>query len=669
MKKLLLVVLVAFAMAFSLTGCMDDLMNETIESSTNTRADQEVDADSATILVYMIGSDLESDGGCATSDLEEMCQAEFGKNVKVILQTGGTKTWQNDSMKDGRVQRFRIKDGELVKLDTVGKCKDISMVSSKTLKNFLKWGMKKYPADRYGVIFWDHGGGSIIGFGADEYHEDKSLSIAGIRKAFKDADAHVDFVGFDACLMGTIETAYALHDYSDYMIASEETEPGSGWDYRNWLTELSDDPGMSMKALAKTIIDDFVEGEDASWLDDLTLALYDLKDTKKAYKEISEYFDESRYAIRHDGFDDISDARLLTRGYGNDDFEQIDIRSYMEKDGVEGDELSEILEDMIVYYRGNISDSTGMAIYYPYMYLDYYSDMTGVMDKIGMKKEGHRGYFDDFVSILAKGKMMDRSTKAKASIATQLTGAVDQGDDENYEDEDWYDEDAAESGYSANALFKTDEDLEFTEKGDGFILDLTDKQWASIAKAEMELFIADEDGYMFFGRDSRVDYDKNGDLIADFDFNWVCLNDQFVPFYIISDYENEDGYEATGYIPAIINEGTKQEEDIDIYVRWNDEHEDGVVLGYTPYKSEEESMSVANKNFVQFEAGDTLDFYCDFYKDNGDFDDVYYVGDQLKVGKKGVTVSYGEMDSEGVQIGYRLVDKYMNEYWTEILEY
>ncbi|MCR5235609.1 MAG: hypothetical protein K6E34_00220 [Lachnospiraceae bacterium] len=37
---------------------------------------------------------------------------------------------------------------------------------------------------------------------------------------------HFDFIGFDACLMATVETAYMLSPYADYMIASEEFEPG-----------------------------------------------------------------------------------------------------------------------------------------------------------------------------------------------------------------------------------------------------------------------------------------------------------------------------------------------------------------------------------------------------------------------------------------------------------
>ncbi|MBQ1490817.1 MAG: hypothetical protein IIZ39_02555, partial [Blautia sp.] len=65
------------------------------------------------------------------------------------------------------------------------------------------------------------------------------MPLASINKALKNAGLRYDFIGFDTCLMATVENARMLADYADYMIASEETEPGIGWYYTNWLTALS----------------------------------------------------------------------------------------------------------------------------------------------------------------------------------------------------------------------------------------------------------------------------------------------------------------------------------------------------------------------------------------------------------------------------------------------
>ncbi len=52
------------------------------------------DAKSATIMVYVNGSDLESQWGEASGDIGEMVASGIGENVNVILQTMGTKEWQ-----------------------------------------------------------------------------------------------------------------------------------------------------------------------------------------------------------------------------------------------------------------------------------------------------------------------------------------------------------------------------------------------------------------------------------------------------------------------------------------------------------------------------------------------------------------------------------------------
>ncbi len=60
--------------------------------------------DVVTIMIYMIGSDLEADGlGYASADIEEMLEANIGENVNLILQTGGATSWKNTNIKGGHV--------------------------------------------------------------------------------------------------------------------------------------------------------------------------------------------------------------------------------------------------------------------------------------------------------------------------------------------------------------------------------------------------------------------------------------------------------------------------------------------------------------------------------------------------------------------------------------
>ena len=81
-------------------------------------------------------------------------------------------------------------------------------------------------------------------YGHDEYYPNATMTLDEINTALSNAGTKFDFVGFDACLMATYETAVMLNNHADYMIASEETEPGIGWYYTDWITALSENTSI-----------------------------------------------------------------------------------------------------------------------------------------------------------------------------------------------------------------------------------------------------------------------------------------------------------------------------------------------------------------------------------------------------------------------------------------
>ena len=214
--------------------------------------------DIVTIMVYMCGTDLESNHGMATADLQEMMAADLGENVNLLVYTGGCTKWKNSAVSSQTNQIYQIKDGNLI--SHVKDAGQVSMTDPSTLTEFIKWCQKYFPANRNELIFWDHGGGSVSGYGYDQkYPRSGSMNLAGISQALKNANMTFDFIGFDACLMATAENALMLTKYGDYLIASEETEPGVGWYYTDWLTALGKNPSLSTVELGKQIVDDFVE--------------------------------------------------------------------------------------------------------------------------------------------------------------------------------------------------------------------------------------------------------------------------------------------------------------------------------------------------------------------------------------------------------------------------
>jgi len=202
--------------------------------------------DVVTIMVYMCGTDLESKSGMATNDMREMAQASLNKNVNIIIYTGGCNGWKTNGISSSTNQIYKIQDGQLAQI--VADAGDKPMTDPATLTEFIKFCAQYYPADRNELILWDHGGGSLSGFGYDEAHKNSgSMNLTQMNKALKDAGVTFDFIGFDACLMATLETAVMTSNYADYLIASEETEPGIGWYYTDWLNELSKNTWRSVR--------------------------------------------------------------------------------------------------------------------------------------------------------------------------------------------------------------------------------------------------------------------------------------------------------------------------------------------------------------------------------------------------------------------------------------
>ena len=211
-----------------------------------------------TIFIYLCGTDLESGSGAGTSDLEEMVKGAKGDNVRFVIQTGGTSKWKNKSVHGDKIERFVVAGG---KMEKVSEAPLANMGNSRTLSDFLSWGLQQYRSEHMGLIFWDHGGGCITGVCFDEKYDQDSLGVGDIDAALyenmKSSGRRFDFVGFDACLMGTVEVANVLATYADYMFCSEEMEPGSGWDYAVLGDYLVKNPDADTVSLGKSVCDGF----------------------------------------------------------------------------------------------------------------------------------------------------------------------------------------------------------------------------------------------------------------------------------------------------------------------------------------------------------------------------------------------------------------------------
>jgi hypothetical protein len=225
-----------------------------------------------TMLVYMVGSDLESGGGFASDNIAEMVRAQSGPEVNVVLQTGG-------AIKVGwtSVQRKKIQKNQVLSLSDLG---PLDMGNPDTLRDFVKWGIAQFPAERYMLVLWDHGGGANGGFGPDEITE-KTISLPALQTALRESvgaqGTQFELIGFDACLMASVEIAHALAPYGKYLAASQEVEPGAGWDWTALLQRLAAEPGVSGADLGRSLADSYLAKMQRADVDDIvTFSITDL---------------------------------------------------------------------------------------------------------------------------------------------------------------------------------------------------------------------------------------------------------------------------------------------------------------------------------------------------------------------------------------------------------
>ena len=240
--------------------------------------------DTWTIMIYLCGSDLESSmvgrqvSGYASLDISEILSVgDQPDDINIIIQTGGASRWASTyGISAQETGRYHVEDGALVKDAGLPKA---NMGKASTLQSFLEWGLTEYPAEKTGVVLWNHGG-AMDGVCYDENYKYDSLSASEVLSALDgafdavDRNEKLEFIGYDACLMGIQDLAVVNADYFNYMVASQELEAGEGWAYSSWLAKLYDYAPTT--EILEDICDSFVESYGTDYGNDQTCSALDL---------------------------------------------------------------------------------------------------------------------------------------------------------------------------------------------------------------------------------------------------------------------------------------------------------------------------------------------------------------------------------------------------------
>ncbi len=516
------------------------------------------------ILMYMCGTDLQSD---CVNDLYEMCAAEIPDNVTVVVQAGGASEWDDSRLRANRINRFTIADYDFSDVEV---CAWQNMGAQETLEDYLDWAVSTYPADRYMLVFWNHGGGSNSGVCFDETADYDGLTIHEINDAlynFTEANPgfHLDVIGFDACLMATYEMAAHMQYYADFMVASEELEPGLGWNYA-WLDALGENPALDAQGIGVAIADAYMEAcLDENPDDYLSMSVLYLPAMEYLVSTMETYAAYLSQALDAGQLSTFSRARQRMYAFG--DFndatsDMVDMMALIDGTRTIAPQTADVLQtayERVVRYNvgtRKFDYLTGMSVYFP----SGSYDGDGCQETIPNMTEFTRGYAElrsggNYVfsaqvpqqvtsgsaSGAFTGNLMDAVfspastfTASEAPLSAD-TSAVDLPDiaptftsmndaffsgflvPDDSDADDWLDADFSDEVYACSMTLSQDE-LNNLSMVEGLLyLDGSD----------------DEDTfYIEMGamQNAAIDW-ESGEIISQFDGTWPMLDEQIVMMY------------------------------------------------------------------------------------------------------------------------------------------
>ncbi len=640
-------VCMAAVLSLVTVGCLDWEEDIPLEEQGNA-------SDTYTLMLYMCASDLESECGFATEDLNEIMYGYTAGNLNVIVQTGGTAEWQNTVVADDRCQRYRVtEDGLELVDDSLGMQ---NMADSATLTDFIRYCSSNYAADHYGLVLWDHGGGVVGGYGYDENFGGDSMSLTEMSRALGDASVHLDMLGFDACLMANFETCLMAAPYADYLIASEEPEPGCGWYYTDWIGKLSENCGIPPKRYGRQIIDDYIteSGWDSPSMYS-TLGMFDLQQvTQKLLPALSQFSDDAVQQLSAGEYRRISQSRSNTRAVYQSELDHIDLLDYAQHSQSEtADQLEQAVSDCVVYYREteNGSGDNGLSILFPYYDLSALDMLEEMYQTLGYD-DAYPAFLEQFANVMAGGQI-----SVSGFSNTQNHAAASE-----YSGFQWFDADA---GYDESYYETYSADLsllETTEVDGRWVLELSEEDWEIVNDAAMQMFAVYDGFYVDMGLDDYCEFDDYGNLIVEYDQTWVALDGQVVPFFHESYTSDGDSFFTCGSVPCVYN-GI----DAEIVLVWDTEHPSGYAAGVRPVYTD----SVAAKGLYDICDGDTFQVYYDIYDEDLNYvetmtldDEIFTVQDSLEVGYADAAEQLGD-----TFIYYVLEDIYNNTYYTDSIAY
>ena len=398
--------------------------------------------------------------------------------------------------------------------------------------------------------------------------------------------------------MRSLEVASVLAPYANYMIASQETEPGWGWNY-DFLSELSDEviPGDVM---GEYIVDSYMDyGEYVfniypNLYSDLTLSCVDLSAYAEAEEALNYYFAELDTSLDVQNYPRLVRNRARVRDFGtyssDMNYGMVDVLHLLElvgNDSEAAQAATEAVENCIVYSDTNMDNAGGISICYPYQtdtdYRDACIEMLYYLDFA----PNYTRFLEDFYAIENGDTLLaDREiSNAETSVTTQNDGAYDESD--------------------ITVQLTPEQQANFASGGYYILCKARDEGYITAEEDERA-----DDMYLFIQGSTRVTLDENGFLHAAYKNNAVYMQDQDglsdIPMILtetdISDTENR--YLAHAVLMNYTDNWESQTAKVQIVV--SDEYPDGIIRSAIPLDHDDAELQSASKQLIHLDDYETM---------------------------------------------------------------
>ncbi len=605
---------------------------------------------SRTIMIYMVGADLESDSGLASRDLEDLDYSYTSKNgINVLLIAGGSKAWRNDFIDVTETSIYELGPTGFEKVET--RSKD-NMGSIDNLSYFLNYAHKHYKSKNYDLIFWNHGG-AVDGSEYDELTGD-NLKVEEMKKSLENSPfktEKLEVVSFRTCLNATIEIANVFKDYANYLVASEEYTVGSSADsalrFINIIkkSDSAIDYGKKeIEVYEETVYNacyaSSMFGSSPEICYGATYSIIDLSKVSELKKAVNDFSNDLDAKI-DSNYAQILSIRSKLNQYGGDRagdyYEMIDLYDLadnMQQLSSNASKVKKLIDEAVVYNWTNTDFSHGISVYFPLRG----GNFIGTYDSITVS--------DNYSKLITKlfNKRKLQNTKALTNFST-MEAKVEKKD-------------------------KSTTDLE---------IELTEEQIKNIDKKGVLVFADTHDGLyqpIFNGRvkveGNKLKANIKEQLIKISDIEY---DDKSMWMIMTEEAKTDDYVEFKAYPKLVEIESLIDPEEIDatLLIRIDKEHPTGYVKSVTIEKNDDKSTG--DNKFMLFSPVAInlknyrfLKFYNSRYKlidDNGNFDNSFKSSGYLWIEFFKTTefkFIKADLEEEDLYAVFRVLDMDGNEY-------